>query len=111
MPYKEEVARPAFGSKAYREQLIQGLYIRLRETKAARNILAYYRDPNCMWPGGVRVGVLKQEQGLYDMFLPTDEGWIKRMLKPMEIIMKKSCYINKRAQMSSLVAKHLVGRK
>jgi hypothetical protein len=33
------------------------------------------------------------------------------MLKPMEIIIKKSCYINKRAQMSSLVAKHLVGRK
>jgi hypothetical protein len=33
------------------------------------------------------------------------------MLKPMEIIVKKSCYINKRAQMASLIAKHLVNRK
>jgi hypothetical protein len=56
VPYREEVARPAFGSKAWKEQLIQGLYIRLRETKRARDILAYYRSSDSKWPGGIREG-------------------------------------------------------
>ncbi len=45
------------------------------------------------------------------LFVPTNHGYIKHMLGPLERIVKKSCYIDKRASVAGLIAKNLILEK
>jgi hypothetical protein len=75
--------------------------------------MAIFRKPKYEWPGGewVRLHEINNNQKIYDFYKPINIDAVKANLDPLDKIMKKTCYIAKRASVSYLLAKKFVEKK
>ena len=92
-----EVAQPTLSA----ESLSQGVTIPVEED------LDVFRDVNYHWAGGVRD---PRPLSDIDMFIPQNEEHIAGMLRPLEIAMKRLCYVPKDSRPAKMIAKRLVER-
>ena len=93
-----EVAQPTLSA----ESPSQGVTIPVEED------LDVFRDVNYHWAGGVRD---PRPLSDIDMFIPQNEEHIAKMLIPLEIAMKRLCYVPKDSRPARMIAKRLVERE
>ena len=93
-----EAAQPTLSA----ESLSQGANIPVEED------LDVFRAPNYYWAGGERD---PRPLSDIDMYIPRDEEHIAKMLIPLEIAMKRLCYVPKDSRPARMIANRLVARK
>jgi len=66
-----------------------------------------FREMNYRWPGGVKD---LRKGAEIDSYIPSNAVMITKMLAPLEIVMRKTCYVSTKSRGLRLMATKLVSR-
>jgi hypothetical protein len=69
--------------------------------------LSDFRKKDYLWPGGVKD---LRKGAEIDSYVPSNVDMITKMLTPLEIVMRKTCYVSTRSRGLRLMATKLVSR-